>query len=369
MERPLYKPVGTPVEQLDTPALVVDLTLLEHNLERVHAVFRQHAIKLRPHVSTHRCPILAHQQLAAGGTVGGISVTTLGEAQVFAAHGFDDIAIAQAIVTPSKMAQLCALAHRLRLTVAVDHVPNVQALAAVAASHGVSLQVAVEMRTQEQRRGVGSAADAVTLARSICQSPALAIAGLSTTINAMPRETPETLATTVQKAAQLLFDTKSLLVQEGMAVPMVSVGGMVPYDRLDHLGGVTEIRTGTYALMEAASVRYFPELRPAARVLSSISSRPEAGVAISDAGQKAIGVDTGLPVVSDFPGVVAQRLSAEHCRLDLDQHADATLGLGDKIWLTPWDIATCANLYDYLHGVRHGGLEGIWSIAARGQYR
>jgi diaminopimelate decarboxylase len=93
MERPLFKPVGTPVLRLDTPALVVDVAVLEHNIDTVHAVFRQQPARLRPHVSAHRCPVIAHAQLAAGGTVGGIGVTTLGEAEVFNAHGFRDIDI------------------------------------------------------------------------------------------------------------------------------------------------------------------------------------------------------------------------------------------------------------------------------------
>ena len=72
MERPIFKPLGTPVAQLDTPALVVDLALVEHNIATLHAFFQQREAKVRPHVTAHRCPALAHKQLAAGSTVGGI---------------------------------------------------------------------------------------------------------------------------------------------------------------------------------------------------------------------------------------------------------------------------------------------------------
>ena len=120
MERPIFKPIGTPVAQLDTPALVVDLTLVEQNIATLHAFFQQREAKVRPHM-THRCPALAHQQLAAGGTVGGISVTTVGEAEVFAEHGFDNICVANEVVTPQKIRRLCALARRASMIVAVDN--------------------------------------------------------------------------------------------------------------------------------------------------------------------------------------------------------------------------------------------------------
>ena len=112
MERPIFKPVGTPVAQLDTPALVVDLACVEHNLTTFHGFFRDTAAKIRPHVTTHRCPALAHKQLAAGNTVGGICVSTVGEAEVFADQGFSDIFLRndiRAYVETCKMLGSCDL--------------------------------------------------------------------------------------------------------------------------------------------------------------------------------------------------------------------------------------------------------------------
>src|SRR5262249_57874895 len=123
--RPIFKPVGTPMAQLDTPALVVDLTLVEQNIATLHAFFAHCEAKVRPHVTAHRCPALARQQLAAGGTVGGISVTTLGEAEVFADHGFDNICVANEVVTLQKIRRLCVLARRASGVVAgCEHANN-----------------------------------------------------------------------------------------------------------------------------------------------------------------------------------------------------------------------------------------------------
>jgi 3-hydroxy-D-aspartate aldolase len=103
--------------------------------------------------------------------------------------------------------------------------------------------------------------------------------------------------------------------------------------------------------------------------MTTVTSRPQADTAIADAGQKAVSVDRGLPVAAPLAGAKVTSLSAEHCRLQLDSAADGQLHLGDKLWLTPHDIGTCMNLYDYIHAVRHGQLAAVWRVAARGQYR
>jgi D-serine deaminase-like pyridoxal phosphate-dependent protein len=160
-----------------------------------------------------------------------------------------------------------------------------------------------------------------------------------------------------------------MLERAGLEVSMVSVGGTYNYEIVGAMAGITEVRAGTYVLMDARYAPSRPQFKPAARVMATVTSRPEPGTAIVDTGQKAIGSDTGLPVVENLPGATMASLSAEHGRLRLTQAADNQVALGDKIWLTPWDIATCINLYDYLQAVRDGKLEVVWDIAARGRYR
>ncbi|MCH8186737.1 MAG: DSD1 family PLP-dependent enzyme, partial [Chloroflexi bacterium] len=107
----------------------------------------------------------------------------------------------------------------------------------------------------------------------------------------------------------------------------------------------------------------------AARVMSTVTSVPDRTTAITDSGQKAMGIDLGLPVVEDVPGVKLARMSAEHGILDLTGEGQKNVDLGDKVWLTPWDIANCVNVYDYIQVSRKGKLEAVWDIAARGHYR
>jgi D-serine deaminase-like pyridoxal phosphate-dependent protein len=369
MERPIFKPVGTPVEQLDTPALVVDLAILEGNIDTLHAFFRQHNARVRPHVESHRCPAIAHKQLAAGGTVDGICVGTVGQAEVFTEHGFTDILVASEIVTLPKIDRLCALARHARTTVAVDHPQNVQDLSDAAGTYGVTLHVVVDIHTRGNGCGVEPGQPVLDLARLVHQAPHLEFAGLMTREGPSPAEDPGKLAGESRQWIQKVLDSREMVEKAGLTVHMVSVGGTYNYEIAAAVAGVTEVLAGTYALMDQRYAQSRPQFKPAANVMATVTSRPDPGTAIVDAGQKAVGIDTGLPAAQGIPGATAVSLSAEHGRLRLQDETDGKVALGDKIWLTPWDIGTCVNLYDYIHAVRDGKLEVVWDVAARGRYR
>ena len=169
MERPVFQPVGTDVEDLDTPALVVDLDVMEANIEVLHSYFRQSSAKLRPYLAVHQCPQIGHRQLEAGGTVDGIAVTTLGEAEVFINAGFDHVLVANQIVTRSKINRLCTLARRNRVLVAVDNPDNVDELADAAAASGVTLEVLVEVEAGLGRSGVAAGPASPRPGKASCQ--------------------------------------------------------------------------------------------------------------------------------------------------------------------------------------------------------
>ena len=369
MQRPIFKPLGTPVEELDTPAMVVDLALLEQNIQTVHSFFIERDAKVRPHVEAHRCPAIAHKQMAAGGTAGGISVTTVGEAEVFAQSGFEDIFIASEVVTSQKINRLCLLAQQARVTVAVDNSKNVAHLSEAAGESDVVLNLAVDINSRLGRCGVEPGRSALDLARAAVQAPNVHFAGLMSYEGTILTEDREELEAESRRAIQQVLDTRELIEKNGIPVRMVSAGATHNYDIAGSMSGVTEVPAGSYALMDA---RYRPqrsELRCAARVLGTVVSVPEPGTAILDLGQKSIGVDLELPVIDDVPGVTVASLSAEHGRLDLSEAQDGQVDLGDKVWLTPWETGTCANLYDQIHVARQGKLVAVWDVAARGQYR
>lgn len=369
MERPVFKPVGTPVEELDTPALVVDLAKLEHNISTVHSIFKDSEAKLRPHIESHRCPAIAHKQLAAGGTVNGITVTTVGEAEVFAQNGFSDIFVANEVVTSQKISRLCSLARHATITVAVDSPDNVKALSEAAQNSGATLNAVVDIHTRLERCGVDPGQPALDLAKTIDAAQALNFVGLTTYEGSIITEDPDELASESRKWIQQVLDTRELIEKNGLNVKVVSVGGTHNYEIAGAMSGVTEVPAGTYALMDARYAKSRSQLSPAAKVMATTISTPEPGLALLDCGQKAMSVDTGVPLSEGIPGATLTKMSAEHGFLELEGEAQNTVNLGTKVWLTPWDIGNCVNVYDYINVVRDGKLETVWEVSARGRYR
>ena len=365
MERPIFKPVGTPADELDTPSLVVDLDVLEANIETVHGAFRGGAARLRPRVDAHYTPAIAHKQIAAGGTAGGIAVATLGQAEAFAQAGFDDILVANLVVTAPKIARLASLARGAAVTVAVDSERNVSDLAAAASGRGVTIRAVVAVSTAPGRFGVRPGEAAAGVARAAAGADGLEFAGLLASDAPVLETDPGAAAEATRERLAPLLDTKARIEADGIEVSSVVAGGSSNYEAAAATAGVTEVAAGRYALMDAQLAPYLPRLSPAARVNSVVTSRPEEGVAIVDGGRKAIGSDSGDPLV-DVPGAVVKGLSAEHGSLILDS---ARPRLKDRVWFTPYDAAECANLHDYMHVVRDGRLEAVWEISARGRYR
>jgi D-serine deaminase-like pyridoxal phosphate-dependent protein len=230
MERPVQKPPGTPVLELDTPALVLDIGVFEANLAKDGPV-----APVWVDGSVHRCPAIAHRQIAAGAR--GIFVWSLSEAELMAQQGFSDIAIGTPLVTKQKKVRAAALARQTRLTLDAD------------------------------------------------RSEVSELFGLD--------------------------------------------------------GG------------------------PAIRVLATVISRPEPGLAILDMGQKAVSADLGQPAVHGMPGARISKMSAEHGFLVSEGPLPE---IGEKVWAIPGNLGSCMNLYDFVNVVRDGRLEAVWPVAGRGLY-
>ncbi len=369
MERPILKPVGTPVEQLDTPALVVDMDVLEANIEEVHATLRRSDAKLRPYTETHRCPAIVHRQLAVEGAAGGIGVASVGEAEIFAQNGISDIFVVNEVVTAPKITRLCALARRTSITVAADNNINVRSLSEAAQSSGVTLQVLVNINTGQDRSGVAPGQPALELASAIVQSDGLELAGLLCGGEADLTQDADAVVSESVKRIQQTLNTREMLEQADLDVRTVAVSGTHCYRQASEMEGVTDVIAGAYALMDQRHSRFLPELKPAAKVLAAVTSLPEPGAAILDTGRKAMGDDYGLPIVAGRDDLEVASMSAEHGKLQWQDDVDVSLNLGDKIWFTPIDIGACVNVYDYIQAVRGGKLETVFGVTARGVYR
>ncbi len=367
MERPIFQPVGTPVENLDTPALVVDLDLMERNIQSYHGYFAGTSVTVRPVVTSHLSPQVARRQLAAP-ACRGIAATTLGEAETFAAAGFDDILVANQVVTASKIRRLCALASQATIGVAVDNAANVARLSATASSAGVELGVLVEIEAGMGRCGVSPDAEAVALARAVADADGLRFQGIMATVPGPTGADPEAHAQQTRERLQVAIDSKDLMESAGLSVPEVSVGGAHCYTAVADLPGITEVRAGRYPLMDVRLQDHLPELSLAAVVLATVISHPMPDLAVLDSGHKATGPDHGRPVLQGIAGATAARFSAEHGVVELESGAESALSPGEKARLAPWELAATVNQYDYIRAVRNGKLEGYWPLPARGRF-
>ena len=388
MERPIFQPIGSPAEELDTPALVVDLGMMEQNIAVLHDAIAGSGdgsgtgrVSVRPHVSCHGCPEIAQFQLAAANNSGGVAVSSLAEAEAFAAgedisddagaesrhRAIDDILIAGRVVTTAKISRLVVLAGRITLSVAVDNARNVQDLSEAAQAAGVALSIVVDMDSGYGFGGVAPGREAVDLARTVTDAPGLSFQGIMTYEGPLSLADHGELEAETRRRLQPFLDTRSDLEQAGFEIATVSAGSTYNYDTVSQLSGITEVQAGVYPLMDMETLRIRPEFQPAASVLATVISHPVAGRAVVDAGHKTTGPDFGVPVLEAFEGAVASRFSAEHGILDLEGPATERLMPNDKVHLVPYSLALCVNQYDYIRAVRDGKLVGYWRVAGRGQ--
>jgi D-serine deaminase-like pyridoxal phosphate-dependent protein len=361
----VLSPIGAVKTDLDTPALCLDIEVVERNIRRMADYFRDSPVRLRPHCKTHKSPILARMQVTAGAI--GITCAKLGEAEVMAQGGIRDILIANEVVGLGKIARLVNLAAYTDVIVAVDNPGNVAALSAAAAAKGVRLRVVVEVDIGHGRCGVPPGQPALDLARLVVASPGLRLAGLmGYEGHAIMTRDPLERREQTEAALALLTGTADMLRADGIPVEIVTGGGTGTYFITGAFPGITELEVGSYITMDR---QYREEVgidfEYGLTVLSTVVHARSSDHAICDAGLKAMTQDFGLPLVIDPPGWELTGLSEEHGHL---KRVDGPpLHVGAKVEIVPNHGCTTINLHDTYHVLRQGVLEALWPVAARGR--
>ena len=361
----LYRPQpGTPVADLDTPCLILDMDALDRNMGVMADYYEGRSSKLRGHSKNHKTPALALRQIRRGGTVGGVCAAKVAEAEVMVHGGIDSVFITSEVVAPLKIERLCTLARQAEMLVACDNGDNARDLSRAAAAQGVNLGVVIEQETGLVRCGVQEVEPGVALAQLIDGLPGLSFKGImSHQMMAEPSSDREDRATEAHRLIQPVLDLKDAIIAAGLPVEIVSTGETWSYDVAGDMPGVTEIQGGSYLLMET-EYEYMPDFQFAGKVLTTIISAPRPGVAVGDAGAKAVSALKGLPRVENRPGVTPTQMDAD--RIVFQVEDGATLEIGDQLLLIPGQQDAMVSRWDRFIGVRKGVVEAVWDIQARG---
>ncbi|MGF6229939.1 3-hydroxy-D-aspartate aldolase [Inquilinus ginsengisoli] len=357
---------GMREEEVDTPALILDLDAFETNLDHMAGLAAAAGVKLRPHAKTHKSPVIAHLQLARGAV--GQCTQKVAEAEILAWGGVPDILVSNEVVGARKLARLAALTRIARVAVCADHPDAVAAIEAAAEVAGTRLSVLVEIDVGTGRCGVAPGDEAVVLARRIAASRHLVFGGLQAYHGrAQHRRSPEERAAAIAEAAQAAGRTVEDLRRAGLDCPIVGGAGTGTFALEAASGVFTELQVGSYAFMDADYARNDPPppFRQALFVLATVMSVPRDGAAVVDAGHKALPTDSGMPLVWGRDGIRYEGPSDEHGRLVVDPGA-ARPRLGERLRLVPGHCDPTVDRYDWYVGTRNGRVECLWPVAARG---
>lgn len=369
--------MGIPLLELDTPAMLVDLDRLEANLRSMQEKANLAGVKMRPHIKTHRTPAIARLQVAMGAR--GITAAKLGEAEVMAEAGLDDIFIANEIVGSIKLERLRKLKRKLKsLAVGVDHPEQVAAYSGMFAAEPAPLDVMIDVETGSPRTGVLPGKPALDLAQFVCRMPGLRLRGIFTHDgHSYGAPSVEAARGISRESQEKMIETALLLRAEGIGVEEVSIGS-TPSLLLGGIErGVTEIRPGNYAFLDANMAQFLGTTSQCAQtVLAMVISRPTPERVVLDAGTKTLneGVQKGGMTraeghgrLKEQPDIFLGRIYEEHASFNIPEGRGLEFRIGQKLEIIPNHACQTTNFYEVIHGIRNGRVETIWPVSCRGK--
>lgn len=362
------------ISQLDTPAVVVDLDVMERNLSRMADYSRTHNLLLRPHTKSHKIPELAKRQVASGAT--GITVAKIGEAEVMLAAGIDDILIAYPIVGAVKTTRLAQMAERAKISVALDSEEAAREISTAATKQGTTIGILVEMDVGFRRCGLSNETDLVTLAQKINDLPGLEFKGLMFFPGHFSVG-PEQRATLRAQVNDFLKRSIAAFDRAGVPLAIVSGGSTPTAYESGLFHGVNEVRPGMYIFNDRNTVAISAaSLNDCAlSVVVTVVSTAVSGYTIVDGGSKTFSYDrfqggdgSGFGIVKEDLAAEVERFSEEHGHLNIGRSERSYL-VGDRLSIIPNHVCTTVNMHDEIYGVRGEQVEEVWRVAGRGKVR
>ncbi len=369
-----YLEVGLPKSELLTPALCVDLDALEHNIDTMQSTVSRNGIGVRPHTKTHKCPAIAHLQMARGAV--GICTAKLAEAEVMFEHGLDQILLTTCNVSAAKIRR----AMRLRIWCpgfiqAVDTEANARDLDAAAGEAGIVADVTVDVDPGGHRTGVPSGEPAVTLAQLVDRLPNLRLRGMlcydGGSQHVAGFEARRTQA--IERLAPAA-ETFSRMRQSGLNVEIFSGGGTGTYN-IDHATpGFTDVQGGSYVFLDAQYLSIggqddgetYNDFEPSLTILTTVLNARYEGRATTDAGAKSCTINRPWSIIIGETGMSYTSGSDEFGTIRYE-NPSRIYAVGDRLELIVSHCDPVVNLYDTMYATRNDRVEAVWPIAGRGK--
>ena len=362
--------IGMALEEIATPALLIDLDAFEKNVKVMADFIRANGVRHRAHAKTHKSIDIALYQMDQGGACG-ICCQKVSEAEALVAAGITDVLVSNQVVNHRQIDRLATMARRARVIVCVDDAANVDELSAAAVKNEVQIECLVEIDCGGGRCGVSSGRPAVELARKISGSEGLLFSGLQAYQGSAQHVREYALRQAkVEAAVEQVAETLKMLESEGLQCSIVGGAGTGTYYFEGTSKVYNELQCGSYIFMDVdyqricdADGNCISEFDNSLFVLTSIMSHTKPDIAVCDAGLKVLSVDSGLPKVFGRDDLEYTQSSDEH---GVIADPDGVLRLNDKLMLIPGHCDPTCNLFDWYVGVRAGKVECLWPVTARG---
>jgi D-serine deaminase-like pyridoxal phosphate-dependent protein len=358
------------VSEIDTPALVVDLDIMERNLSKVADYTREHGLRLRPHTKTHKSVKLARRQIELGAA--GLTVAKVGEAEIMLGAEPRDVLVAYPIIGHTKLARLMEVARRTHVTVALDNAFAARQLSDAARAAQVEIGVLAEMDVGLGRVGVAPG-ELLRLAQTMEKLPHLRFEGI-TFYAGQVKSLDEGGMEEIARVSEILRVVLEEFRAAGIEARIVSGGSTPTLFHSHEFSGITEIRPGTYVFNDINTVRSGGCAMEdcAASILATVVSTARPGHMIIDGGSKTFSSDRTNSAEVTFghlveaPGARFHKMNEEHGFVDLTD-AEAEFRVGDRVHMIPNHICVAVNLHERVYGVRGDTVEDVWTVDARGK--
>ena len=352
------------MDEVSTPALIIDYNKMQKNIEKMARFTKENNINLRPHVKTHKSPIIGKLQLDAGSS--GICVARVGEAEIFAQQRFDDILIANQVIEINQIKRLVNLNKESLVRVCVDSEKNVKDLNEYALKEGIELEVVIEVDVGLGRNGVKPGEPALKFANFLKKLKGLKVVGLQGYEGHLISVHDDDLRKKqTEDCMKLLVDTRDLLNDNGFDIEYLTASNSGTYKFSGKYKGITELQPGTYVFNDEHHFRIVPEFNIAATILGTITNIPGKRLYTIDIGLKAATNDNGNPIFKNYPKCRIRVMTEEHSIFRASPND--TFEIGQKIELIPSHICTTVNLYDHFTVIKDDEIFARWNIPARGK--